>query len=298
MFKRTAIFVVIFALMSCAARAAEIFIPFSGLSQQYPSVMGSSIAMGRLGMTVYGQGAVAKSGNSLFSITGAFPLRGRDNIRQSGWAWGVGAGISDTTQIPGKLLAPGNYFWELLIGRGTVLLSDLVDSGLRGYFEFGYRDDRPRRDAKTSAALSNIEREVPDHNNSLVLRFGTAVDAKGEGLVAQKIGWPLWALNVSFVLPVINQHPVVIDVHTHALARCYGDSFTCGLGFEYQYLRDTVETPLSEDLETRYSIGPRAVFQFKNYRAGLDVRWVLLASNFMSLGSGTPLARTWFTIGF
>src|SRR5690606_4392774 len=110
------------------------------------AIFAPTVTMRRLGLSFHGKLSSPEAGGSGFAITGAFPLGNNKEARSSGWAWGIAAGLLPYSQDLPKLSSAGIYFWELMLGRGTVYSEAIErDTGLRGFMEFSLRNQRPHR---------------------------------------------------------------------------------------------------------------------------------------------------------
>lgn len=145
------------------------------------------ISLGHYGVHLKNRLAFHQQENSGFAILSAFPLgpRREETTRNSGWVWGLGGGVTDFLYNRQKLLAPSFYFWEIMLGRGTNAEDMGFDTGLLGFFETSFRDERPDYQRDLRQVLADNTRSLPEHRRSVNIRIGASFSPYGNGIVEQ-----------------------------------------------------------------------------------------------------------------
>jgi len=280
-----------------------IFNPLS--ARIYPSLLASSARMGRQGLSFYGQYAGMKDGGSGYALTGAFPFnRKPEDIRPSGWSFGFGAGVTELGYQEKKYLAPGSYFFELMLGRAVNDFVPGSDIGLRGYMEVALRDQRPRRSNFLQTLLDASLQSLPEHQYSLALRIGASSDPDGKGLVAQASPGSYFGLYSGIYFPLSDQR-TLLTVEGEYLGR-WLTPFLWGLSAKFfsstnnlfKTAKDTSDSAQSIHLRRYASVGPAVRFKFGDRQSfGLDFQWQFFSAMDLN-ANGLPALETYLNLTF
>ena len=262
------------------------------------SITSSFLHLGRTTLTTQAAGASTRAGGSALSVAGMFALSPPSDQRDSGWIIGASAGLTDFVFENERYLSPSFYFWELMAGRASLLPKTLVSTGLRGYFEFGLRDQRPQMSQTLSASASELGYRVIDHNQSLFVRLGASNDQKGQGLVEQHAPQVAVAFELGLYLP-LSQQKLLWTVNAETTVRFFSDYLRAG--FEGSILRSQLSgfTDLYEPLRSRYRLGTVFDARFSDrYLARLHVGWNAIRSQTRTLTAGAPTVRLTLAVGY
>jgi hypothetical protein len=171
--------------LGSASYSKSLYYP-QNIEDLYRGMGGPFVTMGHYGVQMRSRMAFHQQENSGLSFHSAFPLGPRkQNMRSSGWAWGVGGGITDYLNKQDRILAPSIYFWEFMLGRGTNEADLGSNTGLLGFFEVSFRDERPNHMNDQRQVIYDNNRHLPEHRHSFNLRIGASFHPFGEGLVEQ-----------------------------------------------------------------------------------------------------------------
>lgn len=166
-------------------QAKALYYP-QNIEDLYHGMSESFLSLAHYGIQYKNRLAFHQQENSALSLHAALPFGSRkQEIRASGWAWGIGGGVSDYLNKGDRILAPSIYFWDLMIGRGTNEADLGSNTGLLGFFEIGFRDERPNYLNDQRQVLHDADRMLPEHRHSFNFRMGARFHPLGEGLVEQ-----------------------------------------------------------------------------------------------------------------
>jgi hypothetical protein len=248
-FKRTSFSILAFSTLGLAAKPDTIlYAPLAGVHQNQalfepvlfmestPSSFSSYIGDARNG----GSGMV---GNILLPLTPA--KNGDQNKRANGWAVGAASGYQRDALQANDIFVPGFFYFEGAAGRATTEPWTVAGTGLRGYFEFAFRNQRPSQTPRQQNRLTLVSQTIPDDNYFIVVRIGASSDAQGSGIVTQKPGKLSWAVQTALYAPLKNkQGYATFKLSPYGL--CFGSRFYCGLHLQYVNLFKGIRKPNSE----------------------------------------------------
>jgi len=240
----------------------------------YPGILQNTTTLGHYGVALNGRIGTQRNDSSAFALAGSFPLsfRFKEDDRNSGWAFGFAAGISEYVYEPQLLLSPGLYFWEFMIGRGSNHSDRNIRTGLLGFFEVTIKDERPNTKGDQAKVLSDHNRIVEEHRYSLNFRMGTSFSPLGDGLVRQKAGRFSSSLFFNASLPLQNDE-LRGSIHYQGLFKTWRNLITIfdlGVFGSYSTNRTLDE---ADDLKSLIFWGPRLEYRFSRQSFSLGAQW-------------------------
>jgi hypothetical protein len=262
-FWRRSLAVGLFSLLSFSSSASTLFVPLGQLTRT-SSILSPSLTLGKSGLQVSGQLAAARSGASYWDARGAFPLESSEEARISGWSWGVAAGSTLFSYVPGVILQPSTYYWEIMMGRGTTEFPAGGESGLRGYLEVALRDQRPQRSNELNQALNDTQGSIEEHATSLAIRMGAGSDFAGEGLVDQKAPTVAYQIEGGIYLPMAKYNRLYLTLQVKAQTACGSEKIGCGLALYFLQSSNAEGIGSTAELYRQVSYGPIAQYRWND----------------------------------
>lgn len=270
-FFKSALFALFFLTVSSGH--ALIYAPVSGLRMQSAGNLSTALDLGRPGVSTRFQAGSAESGGNAFAVRGAFPILGSETARVAGWSFGLAGGISETSLVPGRIFWPGIYYWELSLGRGTTFPMFEKGSGLRGFMEVAFREERLRGSPLNNEALNDLNIRFPDKAFSTSIRMGAHSDLSGNGIVQQKEARPGFRLQSSINFSHSDQ-PFYLAFDGRLQWRCHGSTVGCGVSGVYLFAVQNQFDKSSAELRHFISLGPTiSAVIAKTYYVDLSVAW-------------------------
>ncbi len=269
--------------------AGTIYAPTSTYRLSQKGILQPALEFGQGGVRTQGIVGGARSGGSAVGLSAAFPFSHEsDSKRLSGWSWGLAGGLSESSYLREELFSPGLYYYEAMLGRGTTFPALERNTGMRGFLEFGIRNDRSRSEDKNAPTFQELGRVFPRHRYSLAVRMGATQALEGTGPVEQMPAKISYRLVYSFYWPLSNQVPAM-TLNTGALIRCGIPGLACGLMADFMHLwpnkkRDSKATL---DLRDYFAVGPALRLHLgKRYALNGQVYW-----NFHYGAAGTASSK-------
>lgn len=235
--------------------------------------LSTALDLGRPGVSTRFQAGSAESGGNAFAVRGAFPILGSETARVAGWSFGLAGGISETSLAPGRIFWPGIYYWELSLGRGTTFPLFEKGSGLRGFMEVAFREERLRGSPLNNEALNDLNIRFPDKAFSTSIRMGAHSDLSGNGIVQQKEARPGFRLQSSINFSHSDQ-PFYLAFDGRLQWRCHGSTVGCGVSGVYLFAVQNQFDKSSAELRHFISLGPTiSAIIAKKYYVDLSLAW-------------------------
>ncbi len=238
------------------AQALPIFTHI-GVRPLYTAVLEPSVSMGDSAASLYGIFPGWQRGIIEGALTANFIIERSEDTRALGWTWGIALGSHSPAYKNTKFFQPASYFWELIFGRGTdqVLISG--DTGLRGYFEVGLRDEQPQKTPELRTRLTELGRSsFLDHNLALNFRMGASNDPASGGLVDQKAPSIAYGFFGGFMVPLGTAQVSAFYLETRAATTCGSENFYCALNLRLLRSQGAASNALSEALKYEWDLGP------------------------------------------
>ena len=264
-----------FGLLPVLAQAQhrEIFYT-QNLELLYPGILNNATSLGHYGIGINGQVAIQHNDSSAFALTGAFPLGSRkQDIRSSGWAWGFAGGYSSKEHVTGRIASPSQYFWELMLGRGSNAADMGYETGLLGFLELSFKDERPNNEKGQLKFLDGIARTMKQHHYSLNLRMGSSFSPFGKGLVIQKPGNFSSSLFFHLGVPIKNDEWRASSIaqgiyHCATRVLCIFEFGALG-----SFGSKKVTDKYADDFLLALFAGPRLEYRRERHLFALNARW-------------------------
>ncbi len=255
------------------ANAATLLMPLPQLNGQN-GIFGPSLTLASNGIQAQTHAGGARVGSSFANLKGAFPLESSEQARISGWSWGVAVGASHYAYVPGVILVPSTYYWEVAAGRGTTELPTGGQSGIRGYFEVAFRDQRPKRENDLNQALNETQGHIEEHASSLVIRMGAGNDFAAEGLVEQKAPKISYRLEGAVYLPMAKYNRLYLSLQGKALTDCRIAGLGCGLVLNFLQSSNAEGIGSTAELYRHIAYGPMAEYRWNGrYAVAALMQW-------------------------
>ena len=261
------------------AHASTVLIPLPNLPWN-GAILSPGLILGKSGVHVSSHGGNARSGGSFWNLRGAFPLESSDEARISGWVWGFGVGTTLYGHVPGVVLVPSTYFWEIMAGRGTTEIPTGGGSGIRGYLEVALRDQRPQRDNQLNTALNEMGAQVEEHSTSLAIRMGATSDFAGLGLVEQHPPRISYRIESSVYLPMADYKRLYLTLQTEALTACGMAGLGCGVAIHFMQSSNAQKMGSAAELYRHIAYGGLVEYRWRErYALTALVQWNWLIGN-------------------
>jgi hypothetical protein len=149
-------------------------------------------------------------------------------------------------------------------------------TGIRGYFEVGLLNERPRLGQETSIQLDLVNRAVPDQNFAMALRTGVmrdryaSGDPKDLGYVIQGQPFLFWSFEAATTLALSS--PQVGSWSLTAMAgRACASWLRCAMVGRFLQTRNPEQDLSTRDVKRLYSVGPLLRFALSG-RTRLETR--------------------------
>ncbi len=290
-FQRLRFYRVLASLLFSATSHAIIYAPIGTLRLSNNGVLSTAVTFGSPGLTILGYGGSQINGGSAAGLQASFPFTSSEDKRVSGWNFGFGVGSSETAIVDDKLFSPGLYYLEFAIGRGTAIPLLDRDTGIRGFMEFFYRDDRLRSSDRSQSIFSLLETKFPIHQYSAGIRIGAGNDLNGSGLVEQAPPKISFRFFYGLYVPLSNQ-TTAMNISSESYVKCWSKIVSCGLSVEYLYFWPNKRN-LSSTLNFRnfLSYGPSIKAQWsRKYDFKIKGYWTYIQGD--SNLDGTQIRQT------
>ncbi len=237
----------------------NIFVPLTVRSLvEAPS---HSNLFGESGLNVQGS---LPSGGGLgggIRVSGSAPFDRSGVQRHAGWGFAVSAFLVEQHLREARLYSPPSYGWELTLKRGNVSSAMDAATGIRGYFEVGLLNERPRLGRQTDIQLDLAGRAVPDQNFALTLRTGVMRDrySTGDsaelGYVVQGQPFLFWSFEAATTVALSSPQVGAWSL-TSQFGRACVSWMRCSLLLRFLQTRNPQETAGTKDLKRSYTAGP------------------------------------------
>jgi hypothetical protein len=242
-----------FFCISSPLYSKTLIIPYPGLIEQ-EGLLQPSVILGKAGFSFEGV-VIAKNLPSRLTIAGAFPLFDQSTLRGSGWMWAIRSGVTDFVNEENRFFAAGHYFMELGLGRGTSAPEHERSSGLRGYMEFSFRNERPKFSPAVEEVAQSLNRSIRTNKYFLSIKMGAGSAHDSQGLVQQKPGPVAFRVQSQIYLPFKNAGGSILNLTAQAYRKCFLESWLCGLDSSYQHHYEVKSNDLYEELSDLASVG-------------------------------------------
>jgi len=297
--------ILLLSISFIASVNAQISDPSPVLFEPYPfeasyrGAFEASRYLGKVGLfsRLYTHSSQVASPTVIFG--GAFPFSTQGSEKGTGWSWGAVTGLQKYVVNSGNLHVSGAQFWELIFGRTIFPSLSEKDTGLRGYFEFAARNQRPRYDDRFGEFLQNKGIDIENIDTSLIFRTGASMDSLGYGLVNQRVPFFSPAIDLALHVPVLSQHSVLMLAQLGLPIRCFGVHVVCNPFFRLNYTRTQLHGAGFEFVTSKYMFGSEFVLEIKKrYLLDLQIFWTSYVARTQKVFLAAPYLRTSITIGF
>jgi hypothetical protein len=227
-------------------QANTLVIPYPALLEE-EGMLQPSVLLGKPGFTFEGVLSSERTPSRL-TLAGAFPLMKQDTLRGSGWMWALRSGITDSIYEEGKVFAAGQYFLEAGLGRGTASPLFEAKTGLRGFMELSFRNDRPKLSPAVRDIAGKLNREIQANKMFLSIKIGAGSAHDAEGIVAQPPSQ--WALRLQsqIYLPIKSEGASILNVVGQTYRACWSQIWLCGFQASFQHHYEVKQGSLYEEL--------------------------------------------------
>lgn len=189
-----------------------------------------------------------------------------------------------------------------MIGRGSTEPLFEKGSGLRGFMEIAFREERLRASTANSAGFQRIGQIYPRKAVSTVLRIGAKTDLGGNGLVQQKGPNPGFSVQSSLNFSHSNQ-PFYLSFDSQTLWKCGSPRVSCGAALLYLFTMKSEFQSAVPELRHFATLGPVVNVSFaKRYYLGMQISWSYLKGQTNMTGetvtAAAPFVQSTFTVAF
>ena len=253
---------------------ALVYAPITALRMQSAGNLSTALDLGRPGASFRSLAGSSETGGSAVAVHAAFPFLGSSDARLAGWSFGLAGGLSEASYAPNRIFWPGIYFWELSLGRGTTVPFFEKGSGLRGFMEVAFREERLRGSPLNVDALEASGITFPNRAFSTAIRIGAHSALEGDGIVQQKAPRPAFRLQSSVNFSHSDQ-PFYLSFDGKLQWRCHSDWVGCGVSALYIFAVKNQFAAASQELRHLISGGPTLSALFaRRYLIEIHLGWL------------------------